>query len=69
MSSQQDRLRARLREEGERRKRGLAAAEQARDAIADLLPAALDAGITKVELSKLTGLTRPTIDALLKRRR
>jgi hypothetical protein len=37
------------------------------EAIVDLLPRALEAGITKREFSDLTGVSRPWIDALLRR--
>jgi hypothetical protein len=62
-----ERLAATLREHGERRKSALTTADQELDAIARLLPAALEAGITKMEVSRLTGIGRPTIDSILKR--
>lgn len=64
---ERERLRSQLRQHAERRQEGLAAASQELDAIADLLPRALDLGIKKVELAELTGLSRPTINALLRR--
>jgi predicted DNA-binding transcriptional regulator AlpA len=37
------------------------------EAIVEMLPRALAAGITKREFSDLTGVSRPWIDALLRR--
>jgi CRP-like cAMP-binding protein len=68
MSDERERLRAQLREHADRRRDGLATAREELDAIAQLLPRALDLGIKKVELAELTGLSRPTINALLKGR-
>ena len=44
-------------------------ADEALKEIADLLPSALEAGITKIEIQRLTGVSRPTIDRLLRERR
>jgi hypothetical protein len=63
-----ERLVARLREHGAQRRSALSSADQELEAIAGLLPDALDAGITKMEISRLTGVGRPTIDAILNRR-
>ena len=67
MSDDQRRLRAQLQAHRQSRERGLAMAREELDAISELLPQALDAGIRKVELAELTGLSRPTINALLKK--
>lgn len=58
-------LRARLAEHGNRRRAALEQASAELDAIAELAPAALAAGITKVEIAKLGGVSRPTLDAKL----
>jgi DNA-binding transcriptional regulator LsrR (DeoR family) len=63
-----DRLLRELRRQADRRR---AARETARDAMAEiakLLPAAIEAGIPKREISRQTGLSRVTIDELLRRR-
>src|SRR5205807_10584916 len=68
MSNDRQRLVAKLREHGDRRRAALGTAEEELEAIAELLPAAIEARITKVEVARLSGLSRPTIDALLARR-
>jgi hypothetical protein len=69
MSDSAAQLRRQLRRYGARRQQSLDAADQALAAIAGLLPDALEAGITKTEIQRLTGVSRPTIDALLRTRR
>jgi hypothetical protein len=68
MADERDQLVAELREHGERRKAALGTADDELRQIADLLPRALAAGIHKIEIARLTGLGRPTIDRLLKPR-
>jgi hypothetical protein len=65
VSDETTKLRGELARRGQRRKEALASADEALREIAELLPAALEAGITKVEIQRLTGVSRPTIDALL----
>jgi hypothetical protein len=62
-------LRRQLQRLGARRRKGLDTADQALADIADILPAALEAGITKTEIQRLTDVSRPTIDGLLRKRR
>ena len=50
---------------GKQRARALAQAEEAMQQIRELAPVALDAGMTKREYAALTGISRPTLDALL----
>lgn len=65
VAEQRQRVADNLRTHGDVRRRSLATAERELAEIAALLPAALDAGITKAEIQRLTGVSRPTIDALL----
>jgi hypothetical protein len=69
MSDEVAKLRRQLQRHGAKRRQSLDAAEQALHDIAELLPSALVAGITKREIQRLTGVSRPTIDALLRERR
>jgi hypothetical protein len=69
MADERAKLRRQLQRHGERRRQSLDAADEALKEIADLLPSALEAGITKTEIQRLTGVSRPTIDALLGERR
>jgi hypothetical protein len=62
-----ERLRARLRDHGERRRAARQADRDELEAIAQLLPHALRAGISKREIERLTGVSRPWIDELLRR--
>jgi hypothetical protein len=66
MADAQARLRRELERQGALRRSGLEAADKALRGIAALLPDAIEAGITKVEIQGLTGVSRPTIDALLR---
>jgi hypothetical protein len=68
MASEKDRIAAELRRHGDRRRRGLETAQAELDAIGALLPEALDAGLSKFDIHRLTGVGRPTIDSLLRRR-
>jgi len=68
MPDDRERLIARLREHGDRRRTAEAASKNELDRIADLIPAAINAGVTKREIARLTGVSRPTIDAILNRR-
>jgi hypothetical protein len=68
MTDESAKLRRELQRHGIRRRQSLEAAEQALSEIAELLPAALEAGITKTEIQRLTGVSRPTIDGLLRGR-
>ena len=54
---------------GERRRQALAMADSALHDVVDLLPAALDAGLNKREIAELAGVSRLTLDAVLRRRR
>ncbi len=67
VSGNRDALLARLAEEGDRRRTAQATERAAVEAIAKLIPRALNAGISKREISRCTGLSRPWIDELLQR--
>ena len=54
---------------GERRRQALAMADSALHDIVDLLPEALAAGLTKHEIAELAGVSRLTLDAVMRRRR
>jgi hypothetical protein len=69
MTDQRVELRRQLQRQAAKRRQSLDAAEEALKEIADLLPSALQAGITKIEIQRLTGVSRPTIDRLLRERR
>jgi hypothetical protein len=69
MSNERAKLERQLQRHGVRRRQGLDVADQALQDIAELLPAALDAGIPKIAIQRLTGVSRPTIDLLLRDRR
>jgi hypothetical protein len=62
-----DRLRVQLREHGERRRAAREKDREELQAIAELLPQAIRAGISKREIERLTGVSRPWIDRLLHR--
>jgi hypothetical protein len=55
-----------IRQHAETRQRALIEADQALIAMVPLLQAALDAGTTKVELAEMVGVSRPTLDGLLR---
>ena len=54
---------------GERRRQALAMADSALHDIVDLLPEALAAGLSKQEIAQLAGVSRLTLDAVMRRRR
>lgn len=68
MASDIERVTAQLRKHGERRARALQAAEEEMAAIAELIPEALAVRLTKSEIAEVTGLSRPTVYELLRRR-
>jgi hypothetical protein len=68
MTNERAKVRRELQSYAAKRRQSLDAAEAALNEIADLLPSALEAGITKLEIQRLTGVSRPTIDRLLRRR-
>jgi hypothetical protein len=61
-----ERLREQLREHGKRRRAARETDREELQAIAELLPLAVDAGIPKREIERLTGVSRPWIDQLLR---
>lgn len=67
MPHDRERLIAQLREHGDRRRAAEAVSREELERIAELVPAAIKAGIAKREIARLTGVSRPTIDAILKR--
>lgn len=69
MADNREQLVTRLREHGDRRRAAQATSKQELERIAKLIPTALEAGITKRDIARLTGVSRPTIDAILKRGR
>jgi hypothetical protein len=66
MARNLDQLRAAITAHGDRRRAALATAETELDEIAKLAPRALAAGMTKVELSAIGAVSRPTLDAKLR---
>ena len=69
MPKDRQRLAAQLREHGRRRHEADATSRRELDATAELLPAALEAGISKREIARLARVSRPTLDEMLKRHR
>jgi hypothetical protein len=67
MAEDRERLTAQLREHGERRRAARDADRKELDAIAELLPRALDSGISKREVVRLTGVSRTWLDELIRR--
>jgi DNA invertase Pin-like site-specific DNA recombinase len=67
VDSDRDRLTEQLRVYGDRRRAARAVEREQLDAIAMLLPQALSLGISKREIARLTGVSRPWIEALIKR--
>jgi hypothetical protein len=61
-------LRAELLAEGERLRAAQRADAQAHAAIARLLPAALEAGLSKREIARISGVSRPWMDKVLSER-
>jgi hypothetical protein len=68
MSDATERLRAQLREHGDQRRQAREADRREMEAIAKLLPDALAAGISKREITRLTGISRPWIERLMANR-
>jgi hypothetical protein len=62
MAADPQRLAARLEAHGARRHAALTAAHAELEELRRLVPLALDAGLRKSEIARLTGLGRPTID-------
>lgn len=68
MSDTREQLRAQLREHGDRLREIQDADSREHEAIADLLPKALEAGLTKTEIAELAGVGRPWINKKLRSR-
>lgn len=68
MSRDQERLLAELERQAELRRAAETSERQALDAIAELIPQAIAAGISKREISRRTGLSRVWMDEMLRRR-
>jgi hypothetical protein len=68
MADERERLAARLREHGERRRAALDTAEEELEAIKPLVPRAIELGLSQVEIARLTAVSRQTIIAWLKPR-
>lgn len=60
-----DKLRADLRKHGQARIRARAKASIESDHIRDLIPKALEVGMTKSEIARLAQITRPALDTML----
>lgn len=56
-----------LRELGERRRAALAEADAALRRVQELMPGALDAGVSLSEVAKLSAVSRPTLYAIRRR--
>jgi DNA-binding transcriptional regulator LsrR (DeoR family) len=67
VSDQRDELLRQLGEHAESRRRALEDASAEMEEIARLIPAAIEAGISKREISRRTGVSRTWIDELLDR--
>jgi hypothetical protein len=67
VTDEQERLRAELKAEGDRLRAAELASSEAHAAIAKLLPSAIEAGLSKREIARLTGVGRPWIDKTLRR--
>jgi hypothetical protein len=61
-------LRTELRARGDRLRAAERAGAEAHAAIAELLPSALEAGLSKREIARLAGVGRPWIDKVLRER-
>lgn len=59
-------LRLALRKHGQARSRARAKASIESDNIRDLIPKALEAGLTKSEIARLAMITRPALDTMLR---
>jgi hypothetical protein len=62
-----DSLRAQLEAHGELLRAADRSRRKEHAAIAELLPAAIEAGLTKREIARLSSVSRPWIDEILKR--
>lgn len=61
-----DDIRKALTDHGKRRTAARRKAKQESEAIRDLVPRALDAGLSKSEIARLAQITRPALDAMLR---
>jgi hypothetical protein len=68
VSDDRERLLQQLAAHAERRRAALDMASSEMNEIAELIPAAIRAGISKREISRRTGVSRTWIDELLERR-
>lgn len=66
MPDDHERLRAQLREHGQRLRKAQASDALEHAAIAELLPRALEAGFSKREIAELAGVGRPWINKTLR---
>jgi hypothetical protein len=66
VSDQRERLKAELRMHGDRLRAAQAADEREHEAIAKLVPRAIDAGISKREIARLAAVGRPWIDKTMR---
>jgi hypothetical protein len=66
--NERERLKALLREHGDRLREAQAVDHVEHEAIAELLPRALDAGLSKREIARLAGVGRPWIDKTVRER-
>jgi hypothetical protein len=61
-----DEIRAALAKHGKARTAARKKAKQESEAIAALIPQALDAGLSKSEIARLAQITRPALDTMLR---
>jgi hypothetical protein len=66
---EREHLKAELRKHGDRLRDAQAADRLEHEAIAQLLPRALDAGISKREIARLAAVGRPWIEKTMQKRR
>jgi hypothetical protein len=66
VSDERERLKAELRMHGDRLREAQAADEREHEAIAKLVPRAIDAGISKREIARLAAVGRPWIDKTMR---
>ena len=62
-------IHSQIEDAGERRRQSLAMADSALNDVVDLVPEALASGMTKRDIAELAGISRLTLDAVLRRRR
>ena len=67
MNADSDTLRSLLSERGDRLRVAERTRREEHAAIAELLPVAIAAGLTKSEIARLSGVSRPWIDTILSR--